>query len=199
MGTNIVRLLREGLLAHFSVLQRLLIIILGKLPSCSSCSYAVRLTAGSLSVPLALVQNGYTCCLGKLNFGISLLLVLEWACSVLPLSRTYNQKLGLYQDTSQAFRWELQPDPERVLTWRAVLASDLHLSVCVSRPLWSRSLINSEVIRLTAGPSPTEVLETCQGLRLMSGASASFKNQAWKLTGHLSLNTPRICTRSSAR
>lgn len=85
MDTNIGRLLREGLQAHFSALLRLLIIILGKSPSCSSCSYTVRLTAGSLSVPLALVQDVYTFCLGKLNLGISLVLVLEWARLVLPI------------------------------------------------------------------------------------------------------------------
>lgn len=116
MDTNILRLLREELSAYFSALLRLLLVVLGKSPSCSSCIYTVRLTAGS-----AYCWR----CLKMFCLGNSALLYLCLWCKMSSLRPADSlsvqnigkkKKLGLCQDTSQAFLQEVQPDPECTLS-----------------------------------------------------------------------------------
>lgn len=56
MDTNTLRLLREELSACFSALLRLLLIILGKSPSCSSYIYTE--INSRLCILLAMLRNG---------------------------------------------------------------------------------------------------------------------------------------------
>lgn len=198
MDTNILRLLREELSACFSALLRLLLIVLGKSPSCSSCIYTVRLTAGS-----AYCWR----CLKMFCLGNSALLYLCLWCkmsSLRPADSLSVQNIGKKKKSLDYVK-----TPARLSFRRSSLIQSAHLVrsssslkdklslplFCVNWPLWSHQWWGCVWLR---EPGKLKRWRQCQDLRLMSGSSASLADWAWALTGHSFLNAERIYSCTSA-